>query len=407
MANPKPMRLATEEGRREPLKLAFTVPVLQSIKPPASGRTTVFDTRAAGLSMIITSTGHKAFYLYRRINGRPRRIKLGDFPGVTVEQARKLVAKLVGEIADGKDVATERQQARKSETFGELFARYMRDHATPKKRTAGEDQQKYDKYLTGWANRKAASITVGEVQALHARIGSKKPGAANRLLSLLSKVFNFGRLDNPAKGVVRFDELDRERFLQPDEMPKFFDALAAAGEPWADFFELALLTGARSGNLKSMRWADVNLDAALWIVPAIEFKTKKPMPIPLTARAMEILVQRKAAQARAAKQEKAEPSVWVFPAASASGHVEEPRKAWEAIQKASGLSDLHIHDLRRSMGSWQAATGANLSVIGKSLGHSNTSTTAIYARLNLDPVRAAVDTAAAAMLKAAKGKAKK
>ena len=59
-----------------------------------------------------------------------------------------------------------------------------------------------------------------------------------------------------------------------------------------------------------------------------------------------------------------------------------------------------MHDLRRTMGSWQAAGGASLQVIGKSLGHRNTSTTEIYARLMLDPVRASMEKAGLAMVAA-------
>ncbi len=65
------------------------------------------------------------------------------------------------------------------------------------------------------------------------------------------------------------------------------------------------------------------------------------------------------------------------------------------------IQDLRIHDLRRSLGSWQAATGASLSIIGKTLAHQNVSTTAIYARLNIDPVREAMSKATQAMLSAA------
>ena len=63
--------------------------------------------------------------------------------------------------------------------------------------------------------------------------------------------------------------------------------------------------------------------------------------------------------------------------------------------------NLRIHDLRRSLGSWQAATGANLSVIGKTLAHKNVSTTAIYARLNIDPIRESMNKATDAILNAA------
>lgn len=78
----------------------------------------------------------------------------------------------------------------------------------------------------------------------------------------------------------------------------------------------------------------------------------------------------------------------------------EPKKAWKKILERAGIQDLRLHDLRRSLGSWQAVTGASLAVIGKTLAHKNVSTTAIYARLNLDPVRASMDTATKAMLEA-------
>lgn len=86
---------------------------------------------------------------------------------------------------------------------------------------------------------------------------------------------------------------------------------------------------------------------------------------------------------------------------SKTGHLKEPRKGWERILERAKISDLRIHDLRRTLGSWQAKTGASLSVIGKSLNHKHTATTAIYARLDLDPVRESVETATSAILSAA------
>jgi integrase len=78
-----------------------------------------------------------------------------------------------------------------------------------------------------------------------------------------------------------------------------------------------------------------------------------------------------------------------------------PKKRWQALLKRAKVPDLRIHDLRRSLGSWQALGGASLSIIGKSLGHKSPSATAIYARLHLDPVRASLNAATSAMLEAA------
>ena len=92
---------------------------------------------------------------------------------------------------------------------------------------------------------------------------------------------------------------------------------------------------------------------------------------------------------------------FVFPGEGVTKHIVEPKKAWATLLKAAGIENLRIHDLRRTLGSWQARTGASLPIIGKSLNHKTHQATAIYARLDLDPVRQSVNTATAAMMEAA------
>ncbi|MBF0143626.1 MAG: site-specific integrase [Magnetococcales bacterium] len=117
-------------------------------------------------------------------------------------------------------------------------------------------------------------------------------------------------------------------------------------------------------------------------------KNKTPLTIPLVPEVVEILSRLK----EGATSER------VFPAPkSATGHLVEPRKAWERILARAGIVDARIHDLRRTLGSWMAIGGASLPVIGKGLGHKSQATTAIYARLSLDPVREAMQRATGAM----------
>lgn len=94
----------------------------------------------------------------------------------------------------------------------------------------------------------------------------------------------------------------------------------------------------------------------------------------------------------------------LFPGEGEAGHFHDPKKAWARILKRAGIEDLRIHDLRRTLGSWQTALGASGFIVGKSLGHKSMQATAVYARLNLDPVRNSVNAAADAMFKAAKKK---
>jgi integrase len=198
--------------------------------------------------------------------------------------------------------------------------------------------------------------------------------------------------ENPARGIERFRESTRDRFLEGGELPAFFQSLLAEpNEALRHFFLLALFTGARRGSLLRMKWADVNLDAALWRIPGEDAKAGEPITLPLCGPALSILCERR---------KSANGSPWVFPGHGKSGHIVEPMSAWKRICNRAGLTGVRIHDLRRSLGSWQAMLGASLPIIGKSLGHSQPTTTAIYARLQMDPVRASVETATAAMMQA-------
>ncbi len=101
------------------------------------------------------------------------------------------------------------------------------------------------------------------------------------------------------------------------------------------------------------------------------------------------------------RREAANGSPWVFPSHGATGHLVEPKKAWRRVIDRAGLVDVRPHDLRRSLGSWMAMTGAGLPMVGKMLGHTQPVTTAIYARLAVDPVREAAEKAVGAMQRAA------
>ncbi len=94
-------------------------------------------------------------------------------------------------------------------------------------------------------------------------------------------------------------------------------------------------------------------------------------------------------------------SEWVFSSdISKSGHFSDPKKAWQRVLNSAGIENLRLHDLRRTLGSWQAATGATTAMIGKSLGHRSQQATAIYERLNIDPIRNTMSIATEAMFDA-------
>lgn len=394
------MRIVTDRTAKAlPRRFGFTKSKLKSLTVPTGrDRIVVYDTAVPRLSYMLTSNGAAAFYLVYKLHRRTRRYRIGD-GALPVEKARKFTAAPLAKIAQGIDPQDEKQQARAEQSFGTVWDWFMRTHVRPRLRTADELQQKYDLHLKAWAGRRFNSITRNEVANLHQKIGETSPGSANRLIALLSSLYNRARDlgfdgQNPAEGVHRFTEHKRERYLLPDELPRFRAGLDAISADMRDLFELALYTGARVGNVKSMEWIELDLESGTWAIPSDKFKTGKPCVVPLVTQAIAILRRRQKAA-----------ETFVFPASdSESGHVERPEKAWKIVCTTSGLHDLRIHDLRHSIASWQAANGTSLSIIGRGLGHASSATTSRYAHVHLEPVRAAMSAAVNAMSKAATSK---
>lgn len=382
-------------------KFNFTKAAIAALPLPEDGkRANYHDTnpKGAGLQLRVTSSGVKTFCVFRRVrNGSPERVTLGRFPVMTIEQARCKAAEILLQIASGSNPAEIERQRKAEQTFHSLFTEYLERHSKPRKRTWYEDVSNYRLYLDKpLSSKKLSSITRQDIARIHH--GITKAGystQANRVLALISSVFNWGiSVDlcnaNPAHGIKRNKEYSRDRFLQADELPKFIEALSQeANETIRDYFLISLLTGARRSNVLAMRWQDINFERAEWRIQ--ETKNGTPQTVTLSPEAIEILSNRKSSNNDA----------FVFPGTGKSGHLEEPKKGWKRILERAGIQDLRIHDLRRTLGSWQAKTGASLAIIGKSLNHKNQSTTAIYARLDLDPVRDSVNTATSAMLAAA------
>jgi integrase len=379
-------------------KLNFTKASIESLPIPQKGWKYHYDLKVQGLGIGVGNTGKKSFILYRKINGIPERITLGRYPDLTIEQARCKASDINSDIANGLNPAEIKRSNKEEMTLGELFAEYLERYALPhNKKTVPDMRNNFRRYLGKWENRKLSNISKKDIEKLHYKLG-KKIGAhtANRTLELLRSILNkaiawglFSKV-NPVVGIEKFSLKSRDRFLHADELPRFFKALGEEpNEIIRDYVLLSLLTGARKANMLAMQWADVNLDRAEWYIQ--ETKNGTSQTVTLSPEAVDILRNRKLSES----------TIFVFPGEGKSGHLIEPKKGWKRILERAGIVDLRIHDLRRTLGSWQAKTGASLAIIGKSLNHKNQNTTAIYARLDLDPIRESVNTATSAMMEAA------
>lgn len=431
----------------------FTKAAIEALPWPEKGKRVEYcDARQAGLRLRVTSTGAKTFCVLKRVKvGGMERVTLARYPDMTIEQARRKAAEILGKIAEGNNPAEVRRAIRAELTFRELFAEFSERHGK-KLRSRKADEQRYRDYLDApLGKRRLSEITPAMISRILSDIEKlgKANATINNVRALASSIFargmEWGLAEaNPVSATKTRKKVARDRFLQSYELPRFFASLMEEpNETVRDYFLVSLLTGARRANVLAMRWREVNFDDRIWRIPRT--KNDEPQNVTLTDEVIEVLRRRRGASEAGAE--------YVFPGDGGSGHLVEPKKGWKRVfdrdelaqlitmigqaggelpsktnargqelfesldarlqrardvAAAMGLKvsdvripDLRIHDLRRTLGSWQAMTGASLPIIGKSLNHKSQQATAIYARLDLNPVRMSVEKATSAMLTAA------
>jgi len=390
-------------AKSEPIKINFTKKSLEALSPQ-SQRRIVHDTQCRGLCLRIEASGRKSFLWRRKINGINQWRLIGLFPDLSVENARAKAGEYNTSFAlwksnayEGRSPFAKRIQLTLGAVLEDYCERRLKTHSKNPERSVAGARWMFNKYLSAWRERRVASILPEDVLALHSELGKRGHPTANRIVCFLRTLVNWARDemhyigDNPVKRRFRFfKENSRERFLQAAELPKFFEALRKEPQrDLRDFVVCALFTGARKSDILSARWSDISLETQRWNIPA-STKSGRPYVVELMPEVIDVLTQR------------ARTSEWVFPGDGRTGHLRGFRHSWGSFVKRAGVPDLTAHDCRRTLGSWLAASNVSLSIIAKSLGHTSTSATSIYSRLDLSSVRQAVETATRAMLTAGK-----
>ena len=428
-------------------RLTFSGDRLRRLALPNAGREYVYDDQVRGLALEMSATGAKSFRVYRKFKGRPVKITLGTFdpdlpetrelpagaepldllgnqPALNTRMARKLAVAVMAELDTGINPAEER--TRRGITLGELFNRYIADRRAEGIKTVPALVWHWERYLgqlppmdrkkhgeqrtkapgsVNWQHRHITEISHSDIARLRLDLAEQiSRTTSNRVMELLSAMFNFARKarlhtgENPVEGNSKFSLPSRERFLHADEAQRFFAALDAeeTGRDFADYVRISLFCGARRGNVLRMRWDELSLDGARWAIAGEKMKNGEVLTIPLVQEAIDILRRR---------AETANGNPWVFPGRTSSGHLGPQRKQWENLLKRAGLTDLRVHDMRRSLGSWMASNGASTTITMRALGHRSFSAALVYQRLAADPVRAEMQRAVTALVSATTPKA--
>lgn len=374
----------------------------------------VWDRDLKGFGLRIETTGVKTFIVrYRAGGGRrsPRRqLSIGRFGAVTVEQARQRAKCVLGEVAQGKDPALERTDARGVMTVKELCELYLHQGvATKKESTLKVDLGRIKRHIVPLlGNRQITSIASADIEKFLKDVAEGKTaittktksrgkalvkggrGTASRTVGLLGGIFTFAvkrklLSDNPVRGVMRYPDGKNETFLTLEELRNLgtvLSELEREGENPTGIACLRLLamTGARKSEVVRLRWDEVDIGTSC--LRLRDSKTGGKI-IPLGKAAADLIEA----------QPKSGGSIWVFPSSKKDGDTPYAglEKIWQKIRMRLSNPIIRIHDLRHSFASVAVTGGTSLPVIGAILGHREVSTTQRYAHLTDNPVRTATD----------------
>ncbi len=371
------------------------------------------DDQVRGLVLRVYASGARSWMLaYRRHeDNRRRQIKLGDYPGVSLKQARQLAEVEVGRVATGDDPKGERDERRAGSTaptVAEVAELYLTSYAQEHKRPKGYamDRWQIEAYvLPRWGKRPVDEVTKLDVRELLEDLASGKLAARGKptkvaprnLKALLSKLFDWaadrGILPaNPAAGVKLPDRVrehlrkgGKDRVLSDEEIAALWgelDALEADARRRklapvsAAAFRLILLTGQRPGEVFRMRWRDIE-DGAWWVVPAEIAKNGEANRVFLSPQARTIVEGLRVYTGG---------SEWVLESPMRPGsHLTTVRTARFSILERTGMRPWSPHDLRRTAASKMRALGVDRLVVQGILNHKDRSVTAIYDRYGADP----------------------
>ncbi len=386
--------------KQQPKRLSFTHSSIQAIPAPEKGRLIIWDTRRPKLCVRVTEKGAKTFYYVTKVSGKTEWNKIGRYPDISPEAARTRADVVAGEYGKGTNVAEEKRREKAEWTVEEAWAVYRAKF----ERRGGKSLDLLDGYWRNhfckWSNKRLSEVSDAMAERFQDqyKVGRSNE-TVNRIIATARAFFNFAIKrkssgfdgPNPFDGLEKLPEKRRKTRLRISQIPAFFKALDGISPLMKDFIMMALWTGRRAGDLKSMRWVDLDLDGGTWLIP--DTKAGEPQEVALSDPAIQIL----------ARRQKEVSGQWVFPSNSKSGHIEVYKKAWQQVRDEAGLGGLRLHDLRRSLSSIAQENKIAATVAGAQLGHKDPATTMKhYTDIALYVQRDAVNVVAQVILNAVK-----
>jgi integrase len=383
----------------------FTDRMILGLKPQ-NKLTEWWDKKIPEFGIRVSPKGKKTWFVFYRFAGKRRRMNLGRYPDVSLEEARKKAGKARADVSDGKDPVQQKklQQAEQKremlgmKNFAQLGKQYVDEYAKVHKRSWKEDERIINKLLAPeFGNLNVKEISRSHVRTFLRGMAAKTPTQANRTRACLSKIFNWAideeiiEMDsNPTSRISSpgGKEKPKERNLNDDELKAVWHALEKETSQAKDVLRLILLTGQRPGEAMGMRWDEINSNEALWTIPGARTKNQLPNVVPLSTQSLQILERHREEQEKQQKKWqkrglKVEDSTFVFPNKRLTKHAEAPithvRKATGRIWRALSMEPFSAHDLRRTCATRLGQMQVPGHVIARILNHKQTDiTTLVY-----------------------------
>jgi integrase len=353
-----------------------------------------FDELVRGLSVRLQGARKTWVVHYSTADGKRRRLSLGDVAGLSLSDARKRAGELVASARTGADPLASKAQARADAErtlakVADLFlaARQKADPAGSKRlrkplraKSFKEVERTMLKHAKPLRDRPLDKIHAADIKALIAAVATGSgPVAASRVRAHLSSFWSWAiekgfAAANPVAEIPGGDAAEsRDRVLEQREIAAIWRATADGGN-YGHIIRLLFLTGCRRGEVGGAKWQEIDLEAALWRIPAARMKNSRPHSVALTPPAIAILdaVERHGEH--------------LFGRRGPYQHWSQGKNKLDA---ACGVTGWTVHDIRRTVATELQRLGVRLEVAERILAHAATAgsragVTGIYQRHSFD-----------------------
>lgn len=341
--------------------MRLTKQQVDKIEVPTSGQLFYRDDVLKGFALRVTESGARSFILEKRVAGKVKRITLGRYPDISVEQARKQAHKLLGKIATGINPIAERKASKqRAITLQEALTDYLKVRKSMKASTKADYQKVIKSVFPDWLDRPLLDITKDMIAKRHAQYGStRSESAANLAMRIMRAVFNFAAgqyedeqgksliLENPVKRLSHtrawYRVSRRQTIIKKHELPRWYEAVmniemersTNIANSIRDFLLLLLFTGLRRSEAAKLKWDNVDFHAKTLTIH--DTKNHEQHVLPLSEFLYDMLSKRKVQSE----------SIYVFNGREPNSYIIEPRKVMDKIIERSGVQ-FTPHDLRRT-----------------------------------------------------------